>query len=174
MRLMDSQSGDDQQHPSPEQGQGESAIVWTASEYLEHQKSGGWYLRGWMAIIFIALLAYVFNHDIFSPIAVVVLGAILMFIARRKPRTLQYAVDEHGVSVGNTHYGYDSFTSFSVIKEDTIESILLFPQKRFAQGISLYFAPEDGQRIFDTISTYLPIVEKDKDPLDRFLHKIRF
>ena len=60
MRLMDSQSGDDQQHPSPEQGQGESAIVWTASEYLEHQKSGGWYLRGWMAIIFIALLAYVF------------------------------------------------------------------------------------------------------------------
>ena len=150
------------------------SVTWTASEYLDHQKSMSWYLTASGAILCISALSFILMRELFSPIAVLVLGTLLMVIAARKPRTLTYTVDAHGIVVGSREYTYEDFLSFSIIQEGPVESIMLLPQKRWSPALNLYFAPEDGQKIFDILSSFLPLEERSKDGIDRFLHKIRF
>lgn len=175
---MNEEAQDFYQHepvgPSEAPAQPPSAISWTASEFLNHQKGGSWYAAVVLGILAFSVLLYLIIRDIFSSVAVVILGGLLVVVAGRKPRVLEYRVDEAGVYVGTKHYAYDDFLSFYVNQEDQIESLVLMPQKRFAPEISLYFAPEEGQRIFDVISSYLPYEQRNRDMLDRLLHKIRF
>lgn len=147
---------------------------WSASEFLQHQKTAVWYLAACGAILVLALLSYLFTRDLFGPVSVAVLGALLLVGAGRKPRTIQYTVDAHGVVIGNKEYAYDDFQSFAVMQEGQIESIALFPQKRFAPEINMYFVPDDGQKIFDILSKFLPFEQREKDRIDKFLHKIKF
>jgi hypothetical protein len=149
-------------------------VSWTASEYLHHQKSANWFIVFVGALVITSLLIYILMDDWIAPASVAILGGLLGVAAVRKPRTLQYVVDEHGIVVGRKEYGYDDFLSFSVMQEGPIESIVLIPQKRWAPAINLYFAPDDGQRIFEVLSTFLPFEEREKDTIDKFLHKIRF
>lgn len=149
-------------------------VSWSASEFMNHQKTPAWYLSAAMILGVIGFLYYVLMQDYFGSIAIFVLGGLLMVGANRKPRTLQYRVDAMGISVGGRDYVYDDFQSFAIIKEDSIESIMLTPQKRWASIITLYFDPNDGQKIFEVLSTFLPLEERTKDTIDKFLHKIRF
>lgn len=152
----------------------QTAISWTASEFLYHQKSGAWYFAATVILLAIAFVSYLFTHDYIGPVSVVILGALLLVGASRKPRTVEYVIDSQGITVGTHEYAYDEFQSFSIVKEDQIESVALFPHKRLAPVLSIYFVPDDGQKIFDLLSDYLPFEQREKDQIDKFLHKIRF
>ena len=151
-----------------------TSVSWSASEFLQHEKSIIWYLSAVAAIGLFALVLYVLTKDAIGPFSVVVLGAILLVAAGRKPRTVQYTVDPNGIVVGNREYDFDDFQSFTIVKDDQLECIALFPQKRFAPEINMYFSPEDGQKIFDILSEFLPFEQREKDRIDKFLHKIKF
>jgi hypothetical protein len=149
-------------------------VEWQASEFLHHQKSAGWYLLAVSALAVLGLLSYLLTRDLFGPVSIVVIGALFLVAAQRKPRVIQYLVDVQGVVVGSKEYGYDDFQSFSVVHEDAVESIMLVPQKRLLPNINLYFGPDEGQRVFDILSEHIPLEDRQKDSIDRFLHKIRF
>lgn len=151
-----------------------SGVAWTASEYIEHTKDGAWYMVAVGVTAVLAGLGYLVSRDLFTPSAVVALGLLLIAVSNRKPRTLQYQVDSKGIVIGNKRYTYDDFQSFSIIQEGPIESVLLLPQKRWSPTINLYFSPDDGQKIFDVLSAFLPFEQREKDMIDKFLHKIRF
>lgn len=150
------------------------SVSWSASEFMNHQKSPFWYVIAAGVLLSIGLIFYLLMDELFGPIAVIVLGSLLLIGASRKPRTLDYLVDEHGIVVGHREYVYDDFQSFAIIKEDSVESIMLMPQKRWSPTLTIYFDPTDGQKIFNVLSTYLPLEERQKDSIDKFLHKIRF
>jgi hypothetical protein len=150
-----------------------TGISWTASEFMDHQKGGSWYVLCLGAIVVIAGLLYGVTRDIFSSLSAIVLGVLLAVVASRKPRTMEYRVDEFGVSVGARAYSYDEFASFSIIREGSIESFMLLPAKRWMTPITMFFAPSDGDQIFGILSQYLPFEDRDRDGVDKFLHKIR-
>lgn len=151
-----------------------ASISWESSEFIHHEKTMMWYVSASLIIALLGGLIYVVIRDIISPVAVVVLGALLMLGGSKKPKTRTYHVDDHGIVVGDKSYLYDEFQSFSIQMEGAIESIMLLPQKRWAMPLTLYFEPKDGQKIFDVLSSYIPFEERDKDPIDKFLQKIRF
>jgi hypothetical protein len=149
-------------------------VRWSASEFLHHQKNLAWYLYAVIALLAAAALLYVFSRDIIGPAAIVILGGLLLVGAARKPRVVEYIVDNDGIVVGSRQYSYNDFQSFSIVHEDQIESITLLPSKRFSPVVSIYFSPEDGQKIFDILGTFLPFEQREKDQIDKFLHKIKF
>lgn len=167
---MDAQSDQETDLPAPAVG----SVSWSASEFTHHQKSAQWYLIAVASIALLSFLSYLVTSDAIGPISVVILGVLLLVVANRKPRTVEYTIDAHGIVVGSREYLYDDFQSFSVVQEDQIECISLFPQKRFAPEIDMYFSPDDGQKIFDILSDSLPFEQRDRDRIDKFLHKIRF
>ncbi len=149
-------------------------IQWSASEFIRHDKGIGWYLALMGASLLVAAGIYLITRDKITAATIIVATILLGVVAARKPRELQYGVDEHGVQIGKKLYPYTSFKSFSIMQEGGIESIWFMPMQRFMPGLSIYFAPEDGPKIVDALSQFLPAETRSLDPVDKFMHRIRF
>lgn len=163
----------DDQSSSPGSAEASDAISWTASEFIAHSKTFGWYAILGMITVALAVGAF-FLADLVSAIIVVIVAILFGYMASRKPRELPYIVDSTGVHVDKKLYSYNNFKSFSIIQEEGIESIWLMPLQRFAPGLSIYFSPQEGQKIVNYLGNYLPYEERKLDAVDKLMHRIRF
>jgi hypothetical protein len=160
---------------SPQATQARSeGVAWTASEYVAHQKTAGWYMLLALGAIVGAALVYALTKDKISVVMIVIVAIIFGVFAARQPRVLQYRLDESGLEIGGKFYPYAMFKSFAVIQEGGIESISLMPLKRFMPILSIYFAPDDADKIVDTLGIYLPHEDRQADPIDRLMRRLRF
>ncbi|MEK7472383.1 MAG: hypothetical protein AAB624_04020 [Patescibacteria group bacterium] len=151
-----------------------SEVKWTASEFIDHQKSSGWFMTLAGAGILLSIAVYFLTKDVFATVIVAILAFIFGIGAARKPRVLNYSIDEAGIAVGNRHSAFEDFRSFAIVSEGAIESILLLPTKRWAPPLSVYFSPEDGDKIIDTLSAFVPFENHEPGLIDKFLHRIHF
>ncbi len=150
------------------------SIVWTASEFIAHAKSFGWYAALAVAAAVAAALIFLLTRDPVSTGVILVAALILGIYAGHQPRELEYRLDPRGLTIGQKHFTFDQFRSFSVLPEDAFSSIVLMPLRRFAVTTTIYYAPQDEDRIVGLLSDYLPLEEHGHDAIDRLLHKIRF
>ena len=151
-----------------------SVITWTASEFVAHEKSAGWYLLLALAATLIGGLVYLIAKDIIS-VAVVAVAALLFGVyGARQPRQLEYRLDAHGIGIGPKHYAYNQFRSFTVMPEGAFSSIVFMPLKRFSPPITIYYAPEDEDKIADLLVNQLPFEEARRDAVDSLMRRIRF
>lgn len=149
-------------------------IAWTASEFIVHAKSFGWYAGLTAAAIAGAVIVFFVTKDAVS-VGVVVVSAILLGIyGRHQPRQLEYRLGIHGLKIGQRSFEYTQFRSFSVVPEDAFSSIVFMPLKRFAIPITIYYAPEDEDRIVKLLADRLPLEEGGHDAVDRLMQRIRF
>ena len=149
-------------------------VEWSASEYIAHEKSAGWYLALFAGGGMAAVVVYVISRDILSSIVILLACAAISVYAGRKPSTNRYILSENGVQVEQKFYPYGGFRSFSVVEEGAINSIWLKPLKRFAPIVTMYFSPDDEQKIIDVLANFLPHEERELDAIDRFSKRIRF
>lgn len=164
-------SGSDSTAPAPVSVK---PVKWTASEFIEHNKGSEWYLLLVIGGAVLAAGVYLFTKDVISVVMVVIVAIMFGIFAARKPRVLEYQVDNTGVHIGPKFYPYANFKSFAVISEDSINSIWLMPLKRFMPILTIYFAPGDGQKIIDVLGNFLPVQSHQPDPIDRLMHRLRF
>ncbi|HUC88228.1 MAG TPA: hypothetical protein VMR95_03705 [Candidatus Binatia bacterium] len=150
------------------------SISWTASEFVEHKKSSSWYLGLIIAGAAFASLIFFTTHDKISTGIVILVVIVMGIVATRKPRTMEYTLDDAGLTVGSKFYGYENFKSFSVVDEGAISSIYLLPLKRFMPAVSIYYDNKDEDKIVGTFSERLPLEHHKLDPVDNFMNRIRF
>lgn len=149
-------------------------IQWSASEFVAHQKSAGWYFILLFGAAVATALIYVLTRDLVAVSIIILVVITFAIAAARKPRTLQYQVDNSGVHIGQKSYPYGEFKSFSIIDQDAINYIDLLPMKRFMPSISIYYEPKDEAQITTVISQHLPLQPGQRDMIDNLLHRIRF
>jgi hypothetical protein len=149
-------------------------VSWTASEYIAHDKSLGWYVTLGLAIVGAAVVVYLLTKELISSVVIVIMGIAFGAFAARKPQELEYLLDSNGLKVGNRLYPYNQFKSFNVLDEESIHSIMLMPMQRFMPPLSVYYAPEDEDKIADALSSYLPFQERKPDVVDRVMRRVRF
>lgn len=150
------------------------AITWTASEYIAHAKSFGWYAAlGGGAVVFAAIV-FLVTRDVVSTAVVLVAALLLGIYAGRPPRQLEYRIDRTGIGVGQKRFGYGDFRFFSIMDEGAFSSIVFMPLKRFAVPTTIYYAPQDEDRIVGLLSDKLPMENRNHDAVDRLMHRIRF
>lgn len=152
----------------------DGAVVWTASEFIAHEKSSAWYGSLALGAAAAAAIVYIINRDFIS-VGVVLLAAIIFGVyGSRKPRQLEYRVDLGGVTISDKFYPYDSFHSFSVIPEGAFSSIVMMPLNRFSVPLTIYFANEDQEAIAGIMALQLPYEQRRRDAVDNLMRKIRF
>ncbi len=149
-------------------------VEWTASEYVSHQKDNSWYVMAVGGGVLLSGIIFLFTRDLFSTAMVIVAVGIFIAAAARPPRVLSYMLDSKGITIGRKFYSYEKFKAFSVINEGVLHSISLDPLERFMPNISVYFDPNDEQKITNVLGTYLPFEAKQQTPVDKLMHKIRF
>jgi hypothetical protein len=152
----------------------DDVVTWEASEYINHQKSPRWYVLLTVATVLLAAVLWLLLGDIWSMIVIAVMYMAITVYARREPRTLRYSVSSSGISIGEKHFDYDQFKSFSIIEETGVPSVTLDPTQRFMPSVSIYFSPEDGQRIVEELAKSLPQEQKSMNAVDRAMMRIRF
>jgi hypothetical protein len=152
----------------------DKTISWTASEFIAHQKSVGWYVILAAVTIVIAGLIYFLTKDLISTIVVVVGALTFGIYAARQPRQLDYHLDNQGVTIGSKYHAYDEFRSFAIVPEGAFSSIIFMPLKRFGQLTTIYLAPADEDKIVQLLSNILPVEEHRHDAIDQLMRRIRF
>lgn len=167
------------QHASPFAAQAPhspaaDSITWTASEYISHSKTSMWYLALAGVTALIAGAIYLLTRDYITAGSIVVVGIMFGIVASRKPRVLSYGITPDSLQVGQKLYPLNSFKSFGLISEGSINSILLLPLKRFTPSLTIYYAPDDEDRILDVLSEYLPEEDHKLEAIDRLMSRIRF
>ena len=170
------QSGQLEQQTAPEPAphHGGDEIRWSASEFVSHDKTTGWYIMLGLIAFVLAGIMFAITREVFSVIVVLVLAVALGVFGALKPRTLEYAIDGDGITVGDKHFTYDMFRSFAIIEDAPVPSIQLLPQKRFMVPITIYFAPTDADVIIDSLGQFLPFEHKKRDAVDKISSRIRF
>lgn len=161
-----------EQKPMPETVA--ETVSWTASEFIAHQKSSGWY--GILAVVslVLAVSVYFLTKD-FITTGFVIFGAVILgYYASRQPRELNYQISENSVAIGAKSYGYDEFRSFSIVDEGAFSSVIFMPLKRFAPLRAIYFAPEHEDQIINILMPRLPFEEHSHDLIDKLMLRIRF
>lgn len=150
------------------------AVTWTASEYITHSKSTGWYMALAAATVVIAAIIWLITRDFFPTTMVAIALLLLGIYAGRKPHEQSYALDTNGLTIGGRHYMFHDFRSFSVIREGAFPSIELTPLKRFAMYVTVYFDPKDEDNIAQLLSAHLPMEEPHANFTDSLMRQIRF
>ena len=150
------------------------AVTWTASEFIEHHKSAGWYMVLLLIGLAVCTGLYFLTKDKITVGAIAVCFLVFGIVAGRKPRVLPYRIDHDGLTVGKRLYTYDEFKAFAVIDEGTFSSITFLPLKRFSPGLNIYYAPEDEARILEALSTYLPVEQGKLDLFEALMRRVRF
>ncbi len=149
-------------------------ITWTAQEYIHIDKGPWWYIIFVLVVIgFIALDFFFLKSWTMSVLVVVMAVAVVIYI-RRPPRTITYALSPaQGLYVGEQLYIFDDFKAFGLIRDGDNDSVMLIPRKRFAPGVSVFFPPEAGERIFDILGQRLPMETLKLDVVDVIVRKLR-
>ena len=164
--------------PSPSAstpGATDSSITWSASEYIAHQKALGWYLAfSLITFIIVVGIYFITGKDIISAGVIALVAIVFAVYAGRQPKTQQYGIDSYGIMIGAKSYSFQDFKSFSVNDEGAFASVTFMPLKRFMPTISVYFDPQDEDKIMDVISLYLPFEPRGTDLVDQLMKKIRF
>ena len=150
------------------------AVTWTASEFIAHDKSAGWYLMLAAGSLLLAGLVYLITRDFISVGVVIAAGLLLAIYGSHQPRQLEYTVNQQGIGIGQKHYAYDEFSSFAVVSEGTVSGLVFMPLRRFALPITIYYAPEDEEKIINVLADRLPLEEHRLDAVDRLTRRIRF
>ncbi|HEU4914801.1 MAG TPA: hypothetical protein VFT16_05390 [Candidatus Saccharimonadales bacterium] len=149
-------------------------VAWTASEFVSHNKGMGWYslLAGGAAVL--AAVIYFVTRDVISAGIIIFVAVLLGVSAVRKPRVLHYQVNAAGLAIGDKFYPYAEFKSFAVMQEGAFSSIMFLPLRRFMPSISIYYDPQDEDRIIEVLSYYLPMEMRTHDFVDSIIRRIRF
>lgn len=149
-------------------------VQWSASEFIDNQKSVFWFAVLLIVAALLGLVVYLMTNDWFGTIIVALLGLTFGLGAARRPRVLEYCLDKDGIHIAGKTFPYEMFKSYGVMNEGAIESIVLYPTKRWMTAINLYYSPEQADEIEQALGSFIAYEEHSPGLIDRFLHRIRF
>src|SRR5438067_766422 len=84
-------------------------VIWTASEYIDHQRGASWYLLLVMGTAVLAALVYLLTKDYFATGIIIVVGLILGSVAHWKPRQVNYELSSSGFQADEKFYPFSLF-----------------------------------------------------------------
>jgi hypothetical protein len=153
---------------------GPSEVTWSASEFIAHNKGIGWFVALAAVTVAIDIALYLLIKDVLTAVVVPVFAILFGITAARKPRVMEYRLNGVGLYIGSRFYPYGEFKSFSIQEDGAFASIVFSPLKRFMPPTSIYFGPDDEDKIFAVLSQHLPMEHLEHDFVDRLSRRIRF
>jgi hypothetical protein len=84
-------------------------ISWTASEFIDHSRSAGWYFLLALATAAVAAIVYLITHETITTATIFVLGIIVALATRLKPRQVEYEISSRNIKVGSKTYPLSYF-----------------------------------------------------------------
>ena len=149
-------------------------MSWEASEYVQHDKNGIWFLALAGVASALLLLDYFLIKSLTFALLIIVMAIGVVVVARRPPRVLRYTLTASTLQIDSKALNLADFQAFGVLQEEAMYSIRLIPKKRFMPAVNVFFPPEYGEGIVDMFGSVLPMEHVEHDLIDTLAQKIRF
>lgn len=149
-------------------------VTWTASEYIDHSRGFSWYVVLSVGTAVLSAVVYLITKDIFATIITALVGVVVWVFSLRKPQEITYKLSQDGLEAGNKTYNYSQFKSFSIIREGGLYSINLMPIKKFMPIITVYFEPNQEEKIVNIVGQHLAYEQRGMDSIERLTRRLRF
>ena len=163
------------QHSEPDKKpSSDQTVTWQASEFIEHSKNASWFVGLIVGAVIIAGLIFIITHNILAVIVIVLSAVAIGQLAHSKPGTNDYALSWHGLTVNGKFYPLSNFKSFSLFQDGAIQALHFESAKRFANPMTLYFSPDDQDKIVNLLRQVMPQDAYKPDSLERAMRRVRF
>ena len=148
------------------------AVSWSAEEYIVRERNAWWYIG--LFLVGTALSALAVFLQWWTFLILIILSVVAIFISTfHPPRTIQYTLDDKGLTEGSKLHKYEDYKAFGILKEGDHFSAVLIPKKRFGANVKVYFPGENGEAIVDALGYRLPMEEVKLDLLDKLVNFLR-
>ena len=148
-------------------------LRWQAAEYIDHDRTTGWYVALGVVCIILIILAVVLMKSWTFAILVPVMAAALVVYTRRPPAVIDYTLSRKGLYINERLYPYDSFRAFSVNSHNGHNVANLIPRKRFQLAQTIHFPEEVGESLVDMLAARMPMQDAKPDIFDRITSRLR-
>lgn len=148
-------------------------IRWKAPEYLQHTKTPIWYVIFALIVIGLMALATLLMKSWSFAALIPVMAVVLLMYTHRPVRELNYVLSSKGVYIDDKLYPLGEFKSFGVRQDESLNSLVLMPVKRFRPSLSVYFPNEIGEQVVDMLGAYIPMQTIHLDAFDRVIRSLR-
>ncbi len=149
------------------------SFSWEASEFVHHDKPAWWYAALALTIVIICGVLGLL-HQWLSIVVVVLMALAVTIYSRKAPRTLQYALDSHGVSINGRLEPYTHFRSYNVQPQLGWQEVDLEPARRFAPRLTLLADEDHFDQIEGILDQHLPRVDRDPDIIEKLSRYLKF
>jgi hypothetical protein len=152
----------------------EAEISWVAPEFVQHDKNAGWYVTLLAATVIACGVFYVLSRDLVSAVMILVVMVIACVYSLRKPKNIQYGLNDRGMTIGVKNSFYGNFRSFTASHEGNFINITFIPLQRFSLPIGLCVDQQDGDKVVNFLADRLPLEKHNPDMLERLMLRIHF
>ncbi|MFT5280773.1 MAG: hypothetical protein ACI9AR_000207 [Flavobacteriaceae bacterium] len=140
-------------------------LLWTALEHEDKEHNRDWFWLVGIIALCGSAIALIRGNTLFG-IFIIMAGVILFMQRIRTPNTLQYILDEKGLSIAGKLYPYRDMKYFWV---ETEKSTLLIEMDRFLMPLSTIPLPDEE---IDTVRLFMRSFVEEKELKEPFSHKI--
>lgn len=147
-------------------------IQWQAPEYLQEYRSPWWFIGFWGVVIVLMLIAIILIKSWSFALLIPAMAAALTIYSHRPPRQVGYVLSNKGLYINEKLHTVEEFKSFSVVREESMPSIMLIPTRRFRPAITVYFPIEAGEGIVDLLGSRMPMQEAKLDFFDKLIRQL--
>ncbi len=148
-------------------------VQWQAVEYLQHTKTPIWYVGFVVVVALLMVAALLLMKSWTFAILIPVMAVALIVYSHRPLRQLNYVLSSKGLHINEQLHPLGEFKSFGVMQDESLNSLILIPVKRFRPSLTVYFPTEVGERIVDTLGAYIPMQPVRLDAFDKIVRKLR-
>lgn len=142
-------------------------ISWQAEEFETYRRDWRWYAI--FVLVWAGGLFYTFYvHQWILLAMTVVVGLLLLFSNRFRPRLMQYQLDEQGLRINEKTFAFTQLKGFWFHDKPGKTYVNLISTFRLMPAITLAIQPSDQARIKALLGQFLPEMnQKDEDWIDK-------
>lgn len=149
-------------------------FAWEAPEFKAYEKSFFWYVALCVIVLLLSLYQFIVA-DYFGSLSMLILGALIVLFARRKPEIVQITLDDEGIGIGDLRFPYRHFKHFWIVDTPEHKTLNLEASTYLTQTVILELEDQDPDKIRKLIIKHVPETERTLPSLSqRIAHRFRF
>lgn len=148
---------------------GKTLLTWNFSEYIEYERSKGWYV----ILIFLlgagVIYAVLVANFLFA-LFLILFGIIVSLQLRRPPLQVEFTIFENGLGIGVRFYQWDDIRNFRIVyKPPEIKRLYIDLKNVLSPDFSVPLENQDPDEIRKIVKKYLKedTEKKEETLIDR-------
>lgn len=151
----------------------QKVIHYQAFEYEHKEQSPDWFWA--VGIITIALsVTAIILHDVLFAFVLILSGFVLSLYAARPPKEIDIVIDDTGIRIDKTFYGYHTLESFWIDETGNEDKVLIKSQRLIMPYIIVPLGNADADDVHEHLSRHLQEVFHAESALQKLMEYLGF